>query len=81
MCLTLLSFSIRLPLYDVYPNCDINMLFNLLISTFLPVTGKLDVTRKVPKIKDFNGIYRRIHTIVSTCPVHGNISTACTYSA
>lgn len=39
----------------------------LFIATFIPITGKLNMARKVPEIKDFDGFYRRIHITVSTC--------------
>ena len=57
-----------------YRNGDI--VLNTLITEFITLCVKHHMTGKVPKSKDFYKVSLCSNTIVSTCPVRGNISNA-----
>ena len=61
-----------------YRNRDI--VLNTLITEFITLGVKHHMAGKVPKSKDFYKVSLCSNTIVSTCTVHGNISTDCTFS-
>ena len=56
-----------------YRNGDI--VLNTLITEFITLCVKHHMTGKVPKSKDFYKVSLCSNTIVSTCPVCGNMST------
>ena len=61
-----------------YRNGDI--VLNTLIAEFITLCVKHHMTGKVPKSKDFYKVSLCSNTIVSTCLVHGNISTGWIFS-
>ena len=62
-----------------YRNGDI--VLNTLITEFITLCVKHHMTGKVPKSKDFYKVSLCSNTIVSTCAVLGNMSTAVARSA
>ena len=62
-----------------YRNRDI--VLNTLITEFIALGIKHHMAGKVPKSKDFYKVSLCSNTIVSTCAVRGNISTACNLAA
>ena len=78
-----MSFSVNYLVFCVptlhindYRNGDI--VLNTLITEFITLCVKHHMAGKVPKSKDFYKVSLCSNTIVSTCPVWGNISTGCT---
>ena len=78
-----MSFSVNYLVFCVptlhinnYRNRDI--VLNTLIAEFITLGVKHHMAGKVPKSKDFYKVPLCSNTIVSTCPVWGNISTGCT---
>lgn len=81
-----MSFSVNYLIFCVptlhindYRNRDI--VLNTLITEFIALGVKHHMTGKVPKSKDFYKVSFCSNTIVSTCPVLGNISTASAFVA
>ena len=77
-----MSFSVNYLVFCVptlhinnYRNRDI--VLNTLIAEFITLCVKHHMAGKVPKSKDFYKVSLCSNTIVSTCPVCGNISTGC----
>lgn len=74
-----MSFSVNYLVFCVptlhinnYRNRDI--VLNTLIAEFITLCVKHHMAGKVPKSKDFYKVSLCSNTIVSTCPVNGNIS-------
>ena len=74
-----MSFSVNYLVFCVptlhinnYRNRDI--VLNTLIAEFIALCVKYHMAGKVPKSKDFYKVSLCSNTIVSTCPVSGNIS-------
>lgn len=81
-----MSFSVNYLVFCVptlhinnYRNRDI--VLNTLIAEFITLCVKHHMAGKVPKSKDFYKVSLCSNTIVSTCEVRGNISTATAFSA
>lgn len=79
-----MSFSINYLLFCVptlhindYRNRDI--VLNALIAELITLGVKHHMAGKVPKSKDFYKVPLCSNTIVSTCSVNPNISTACIF--
>ena len=68
-------FSVCVPTPDINYHRNVKVVFEVLISDFFTLRSEHEMLRKVPKIKDFYEVFFCINTIVSTCPVPGNIST------
>lgn len=75
-----MSFSVNYLVFCVptlhinnYRNRDI--VLNTLIAEFITLCVKHHMAGKVPKSKDFYKVSLCSNTIVSTCPVWGNMST------
>ena len=60
-----------------YRNRDI--VLNTLITEFITLSVKHHMAGKVPKSKDFYKVSLCSNTIVSICPVQGNMSTGCAH--
>ena len=65
----------RIPTLHINDYQNGNVVLNTLIAEFITLCVKHHMAGKVPKSKDFYKVSLCSNTIVSTCPVHGNIST------
>lgn len=66
--------SVCVPTPDINNHRNVKIVFEVFIAAIFTLWREREMLRKVPKIKDFYEFFFCINTIVSTCPVLGNMS-------